>query len=56
MDQPEPDYPTPNEQRIMDLEGLLAKIESLAFNNVGAKSHADADLALVQIHAIANEA
>ena len=34
----------------------LKKIEELAFTNVGAKSHEDADLALVQIHAIAKEA
>jgi len=56
MDKPLPDYLTPNEQRIMDLENLLVKIEDLAFKNVGAKTHDDADLALVQIHAIAKEA
>ena len=38
-----------------ELTRLLDLIRTLAFTNVGAKDHADADLALVQIHAIANE-
>lgn len=43
-------------QHIDDMKKLLRKIEKLAFDNVGAKTHDDADLALVQIHAIAKEA
>jgi hypothetical protein len=38
-----------------ELINRLKKIERLAFDNVGAKGHEEADLALVQIHAIARE-
>lgn len=38
-----------------ELNKRLKKIEKLAFDNVGAKAHEDADLALVRIHAIASE-
>jgi len=40
--------------RIQRLEKLMAKVQVLAFDNVGA-DHSNADLALVQINAIAQQ-